>query len=134
MARKADGPACDFCQSGALYLVTRDVPGSPAAHACRGHVSVAVDKTAERTGGGSVSVYLLTGGSMLGGPDTVGDILELVRRLGAQSARDPDLALAMEDELYRAVLALIAQGAPGAASLATAALQSQAYHMDRRET
>lgn len=132
---RGDGPACDFCHSAALYLVTRDIPGAPAAHACRSHVSVAADKTAERTGGGSVTVYLLSGGNSLGdGALLVKGVLERVRRLAAHSAKDPETALAMEDELYRAVLAVIAQGAPGAAALATAALSSQNYHMDRRGT
>jgi sirohydrochlorin ferrochelatase len=134
MAR-GDGPACDFCHSGALYLVTRDVPDAPAAHACRPHVSVAADKIAERAGGGSVTVYLLSGGNSLGdGAALVKHVQEMVRRLGAHSVKDPELALAMEGELYRAVLALIAQGAQNAAGLAAAALQSQNYEMGRETT
>lgn len=132
MARAA-GPSCDYCSSAAFALVTRDVPGSPAAHACKSHVAVAVEKTAERTGGGSVTVYLLSGGSDLGGgQDAAAHVLEQVRRIGAFSKSDPVRALAMEEELYRAVLALIAQGARNPAGLATAALQSQNYHFDRR--
>jgi hypothetical protein len=119
----------------AFALVTRDVPGSPAAHACKSHVAVAAEKLAARTGAGSVTVYLMSGGSALGdGAAAVKEVLERVRRLGAHSAKDPGLALAMEDELYRAVLALIAQGALNAPGLASAALESQRYHMDRRAT
>lgn len=131
----AEGPSCDFCHAGALYLVTRDVPGSPAAHACKGHLAVAVDKTAERTGGGAVDVYLLAGGNALGGgADVVREVLERVRRIGAFSVNRPETALAMEDELYRAVLALIAQGAQNPALLAATAIQSQNYTLDRRGT
>jgi len=134
MAR-GDGPACDFCHSGALYLVTRDVPESPAAHACKNHATMAIDKTSERTGGGSVTVYLLSGGRILGdGAAAVKHVLEMVRRVAAHSVKEPDRALAMEDELYRAVLALIAQGAQNPAGLAVAALQTQTYDLNRRAT
>jgi hypothetical protein len=111
------------------------VPGSPASHACKSHVAVAAEKLAEKTGAGSVTVYLMSGGHALGdGAALVKHVLEQVRRLGAHSAKEPELALAMEDELYRAVLALIAQGAQNAPGLAAAALQSQQYDMDRRGT
>ena len=96
---------------------------------------MAIDKTSERTGGGSVTVYLLSGGRILGdGADAVKDVLEMVRRVAAHSAKEPDRALAMEDELYRAVLALIAKGAQNPAGLAVAALQTQRYDLNRRGT
>jgi hypothetical protein len=132
---KAGGPACDYCSSAAFCLVTRDVPGSPASHACKGHVAVAAEKLASRTGSGAVTLYLLSGGHDLGdGAALVKHVLEQVRRLGAHSAKEPGRAIAMEDELYRAVLALIAQGAQNPSGLAAAALESQRYHMDRRGT
>lgn len=135
MPARSAGPCCDFCSSGAFALVTRDVPGSPASHACKSHVTVAAEKLAARTGAGSVTVYLLSGGHDLGdGAAVVKHVLEQVRRLGAHSVKEPGTALAMEDELYRAVLALIAQGTPNPAGLATAALESQRYHMERRRT
>lgn len=128
-------PACDYCSSAAFALVTRDVPGSPAVHACKSHMAVAVEKLAGRTGAGAVAVYLMSGGSALGdGAEGVRQVLEQVRRLGAHSSKDPLRALAMEEELYRAVLALVAQGAPNPSGLAAAALESQKYHMDRRGT
>jgi hypothetical protein len=133
MAKNA-GPACDYCHSGALYLVTRDVPGSPAAHACKGHLAVAADKLAERTGSGSVDVYLLSGSHVLGDGDALtGQAMEQVRRIGAHSAKDPETARALEYELYCAVLVLIAQGAQNPSGLATAALQTQNYDLDRRQ-
>jgi hypothetical protein len=134
-ARRGDGPSCDYCASAAFALATRDVPGSPASHACKAHVAVAAEKLAERLGAGSVTLYLMSGGNALGdGAALVKQVLERVRRLGAHSVKEPGLALAMEDELYRAVLAMIAQGAPNPPGLATAALESQRYHMDRRTT
>lgn len=134
-AGRGDSPACDYCSSAAFTVVTRDVPGAPASHACKSHVAVAAEKLASRTGAGEVTLYLLSGGSALGsGAELAGNILEQVRRLGAWSAADPERALAMEDELYRAVLALIARGVPNPSGLAAAALESQRYHMDRRGT
>jgi len=132
--KRADGPPCDFCSSAAFAIVTRDTEGSPAVHSCKSHVATAVEKTAERTGAGAVTVYLLSGGNALGSPaQMVKDVLEQVRRLGAQSVKNPGLALAMEYELYRGVLAVIAQGAQNPSGLAVAALASQQYHMDRME-
>lgn len=130
---RAGGPACGYCHAGALYLVTRDVPGSPGDHACKGHLAVAVEKVAERTGGaGAVDVYLLSGGSALGGgPDVLGEILERVRRVGAHSVKDPRAAHALEDELHLAVLALIAQGGQNPAGMAAAALQTRRYEFER---
>lgn len=134
-SKRGDGPSCDYCSSAAFALVTRDVPGSPASHACKSHVAVAAEKLAEKTGSGAVTVYLMSGGNALGdGAALVKQVLEQVRRLGAHSAKEPERALAMEDELYRAVLALIAQGAQNPSGLASAALESQHYHMDRRTT
>lgn len=133
MPGKASGPSCDYCSSGAFALVTRDIQGSPALHACKSHVAVAAEKLAEKTGAGSVTLYLMSGGHTLGdGSETVRQVLEQVRRLGAHSVKDPGLALAMEDELYRAVLAMIAQGAQNPPGLAAAALESQRYQMNRR--
>lgn len=63
-------------------------------------------------------------------PKTPADVLELVRRVGAHSGNG-ELACAMEYELYRAVLALIAQGAADASALAAAALQTQNYGFER---
>lgn len=133
--RQQQGPDCDYCHSGALYLVTRDVPGSPAAHACKSHLAIAADKVAERSGGGSLSVYLLSGGSDLGGGAAhVERVLEQVRRVGAFSASDPAAARKMEADLFRGVLALIAQGAVNPAGLATAALMTHQYDLGRQET
>lgn len=133
MARaQHQGPDCDYCHSGALYLVTRDVPDSPAAHACKGHLAIAADKVSERTGGGSLTVYLLSGGTDLGGGTAgVEKVLEQVRRVGAYSANDPETARMMETELFRAVLALVAQGAMNPAGLAAAALQVHRYDLGR---
>ena len=61
------------------------------------------------------------------------DVREAVRRIAARSA-DDRTAFAMEYELYRAVLAAIAQGgltAETARYLALAALQSQKYGFER---
>lgn len=135
MPDRGGSPACDYCSSAAFALVTRDVPGSPGGHACKSHLGVAAEKLAERTGAGSVTLYLLSGGTALGdGAAMVRQVLEQVRRLGAHSAKEPKLALALEEELYRAVLALIAQGAQNPAGLAAAAMTSQRYHLDRRST
>ena len=135
MPRGSGGPSCGYCHAGALYLVTRDVPGSPAAHACKSHVTIAVDKVSEQTGGGSVTVYLLSGGTDLGdGAKGVKEVLEQVRRIGAYSANDPEMARHMEFRLYTAVLALIAQGTANPAGLAATALQSRNYDLDREES
>jgi hypothetical protein len=58
-------------------------------------------------------------------------VLEQVRRIGAHSAKDPQTARRLENELYLAVLGLIAQGTPGAAGLAAAALTTQRYGFER---
>lgn len=135
MPKAASGGACDYCHSAALYLVTQDLPGAPAAQACRAHVAVAVDKLAGRSASSSAEVCLLGKGAALGGAgELAGQVAEQVRRLGAFSAGDPQRALAMEDELYRGVLALIAQGARSPAMLAATALQSQNYDLNRRKT
>lgn len=69
-------------------------------------------------------------GGVDGNDELVRDVAEQVRRVGAHSSQDR-VAFAMEYELYRAVLALIAQGAPHAALLAETALQSQQYGFER---
>jgi hypothetical protein len=58
-------------------------------------------------------------------------VTERVRRIGAWSAQD-ETALSMEYELYRAVIASIAMGAPMARELAEAAIQSQRWGFERR--
>jgi len=62
---------------------------------------------------------------------TPGDVREQVRRIGAYSAHAGATAHAMEDQLYLAVLAAIAQGAPQAAELAQAALMTRGYEFER---
>jgi hypothetical protein len=64
------------------------------------------------------------------GEEMVRHVAEQVRRIAARS-REDRVAFALEYELYRAVLALIAQGAPAAAMLAETALQSQNYGFER---
>jgi hypothetical protein len=129
--KKREGPSCDFCSQAAFAIATRDVPGSPALHACKSHLGIATEKLAEKTGAGSVNLYLLSGGSAIGsGMPGVEEITERVRRIGAHS-RDDEAAHSMEDALYLAVLAAIAQGAPNAPALATAALGTRRYHFER---
>jgi hypothetical protein len=60
------------------------------------------------------------------------EVLEQVRRAGAHSADPGDLAR-MERDLWAAVLAAIADGAPGAAELAATALMTLRYGHDRRQ-
>ena len=62
---------------------------------------------------------------------TPGDVHEQVRRVGAYSVHAGATAHAMEDQLYLAVLAAIAQGAPQAAELAQAALMTRGYEFER---
>jgi len=64
-------------------------------------------------------------------PLGVKDVLEQVRRIGAHSVRSPGTAHAMEDQLYLAILAYIAQGGEHAAEVAGAALQSRKYEFER---
>jgi hypothetical protein len=59
------------------------------------------------------------------------DVAEQVRRVGAYSAAGDETAHAMEDQLYLAVLAAIAQGTPHAAELARAALMTRGYEFGR---
>jgi hypothetical protein len=59
------------------------------------------------------------------------DVLEQVRRIGAHSVKSPETAHALEDALYLAVLAYIAQGGRNPAGLAAAALQSRKYEFGR---
>lgn len=61
---------------------------------------------------------------------TPADVAEMVRRIGAWS-RDDETAHGMEYQLYRAVIASIAAGAPMARELADAAIRSQQYGFDR---
>jgi hypothetical protein len=61
---------------------------------------------------------------------TPDDVAERVRRIGAHS-RDDELAHSMEYELYRAVIASIAMGAPMARELAEAAIMSQRWGFER---
>jgi hypothetical protein len=61
---------------------------------------------------------------------TPADVAERVRRIGAHSRKD-DLAQSMEYELYRAVIASIAMGAPMARELAEAAIMSQRWGFER---
>lgn len=61
---------------------------------------------------------------------TPADVAEMVRRIGAHS-RDDETAHAMEYQLYRAVIASIAGGAPMARELCEAALRSQQWGFDR---
>ena len=61
---------------------------------------------------------------------TPADVAERVRRIGAHS-RDDNLAHSMEYELYRAVIAAIASGAPMARELAEAAIMSQRWGFER---
>jgi hypothetical protein len=58
------------------------------------------------------------------------DVAERVRRIGAHSRNDT-LAQSMEYELYRAVIASIAMGAPMARELAEAAIASQRWGFER---
>lgn len=62
---------------------------------------------------------------------TPADVAERVRRIGAWSA-DDETALSMEYELYRAVIASIAMGAPLARELAGAAIRSQQWGFERK--
>jgi hypothetical protein len=61
---------------------------------------------------------------------TPADVAERVSRIGARS-RDDNLAHSMEYELYRAVIASIAMGAPMARELAEAAIMSQRWGFER---
>jgi hypothetical protein len=61
---------------------------------------------------------------------TPADVAEMVRRIGAHSA-DDETAHAMEYQLYRAVIASIAMGAPMARELCEAAIASQRWGFDR---
>jgi len=61
---------------------------------------------------------------------TPADVRKQVHRIGAQS-RDDALAQAMEYQLYRAVIASIAMGAPMARELAEAAITSQQWGFER---
>lgn len=61
---------------------------------------------------------------------TPADVAEQVRRIGARS-RDDALAQSLEYELYRAVIASIASGAPMARELAEAAITSQRWGFER---
>lgn len=126
------GTLCGHCHSQALFLVTRDAPGSPQVPACRSHIAMAMEKTAQAMTTGSVTVYLLNAKSAAlgGGQAGAGDILEQVRRIGAHST-DDDTAHLMEDRLYLAVLIMIAQGAQGPSGLAAAALSSRRYEFRR---
>jgi hypothetical protein len=124
---------CGFCTRNAGWMVTRDVPGAPALPACASHLGIAVTKILERTGYSSAVIYPWGGAREIGddGESAVKDAAEHVRRIGANSVKDPETARTMENALYRAVLALIAQGTPGAARLAATALASQQYHFER---
>lgn len=64
-------------------------------------------------------------------PLGVTDVLEQVRRIGAHSVKSPETAHSLEDALYLAVLAYIAQGGQHAAKVAGAALQSRNYQFER---
>lgn len=61
---------------------------------------------------------------------TPDQVAEQVRRIGAHS-RDDEAACSMEYQLYRAVIASIAAGAPQPQELAMAAIQSQKWGFDR---
>lgn len=61
---------------------------------------------------------------------TPADVTERVRRIGAHSRND-NLAQSLEYELYRAVIASIAMGAPMARELAEAAMMSQQWGFER---
>jgi hypothetical protein len=61
---------------------------------------------------------------------TPDQVAEQVRRIGAHS-RDDEAAHSMEYQLYRAVIASIAAGAPLARELCEAAVQSQRWGFDR---
>jgi hypothetical protein len=61
---------------------------------------------------------------------TPADVAERVRRIGARS-KDDETAQVMEYELYRAVIASIAMGAPMARELAEAAIMSQRWGFER---
>jgi hypothetical protein len=129
---RVSGLRCGHCHSQAAFIVTRDVPGSPEVPACRSHLSLAAEKTAEVTEAGSVTAYLLNAKSpALGGENGVAEILERVRRIRAHSAGRPDAAHQMEDALYLAVLVMIAHGARGPSGLASAALTSRNYEFRR---
>lgn len=58
------------------------------------------------------------------------DVNERVLRIAAASG-DDEHQHSSEDDLYRDVLRAIADGAPNAAELATAALKSQTLHFSR---
>lgn len=123
---------CDYCTSGAAFLVTFEVPDGPRTVACKTHLAVAVTKLAERAGTVSAAVYVLDPktGAITGGLPGVDQVQERARRIGAHS-RDDAVAARMEYELYLAVLVLVAQGAPSPAALAAAALVTQNYHFER---
>ena len=61
---------------------------------------------------------------------TPADVAEQVRRIGYHSP-DDEVAQSMEYELYRAVIASIAAGAPMARELAEAAIASQRWGFER---
>ena len=61
---------------------------------------------------------------------TPADVREMVSRIGAHS-RDDLTATTMEYQLYRAVIAAIASGAPMAAELAREAIRSQQWGFER---
>ena len=61
---------------------------------------------------------------------TPADVTEMVRRIGAHS-RDDETAHGMEYQLYRAVIASVAMGAPMARELCEAAIASQKWGFDR---
>jgi hypothetical protein len=61
---------------------------------------------------------------------TPADVAGVVHRIGERS-RDDVLARSMEYELYRAVIASIAAGAPMARELCEAAIRSQQWGFER---
>lgn len=130
-------PACGYCHTQAVFMVVRDEPGGnrqAMSVACRSHIAVAAEKTAQSADSASVTVYLLNARTSVlgdGSQPAAGDILERVRRIGAFSAKHPDIAHQMEDALYLAVLVMIAHGAQGASGLASAALTSRRYGFER---
>lgn len=125
--------ACGFCAKSAAWLVIRDVPGSPESTACGQHAGLAMTRLLEATGAGSVTVRPLSGGKAIGDGGvafaSLADVTEQVRRIGAHSAAMA--APQMEYDLYRAVLVMIAQGAPLPSALAATALQTQNYGFER---
>lgn len=119
--------ACSTCPSQASYAVA--VAGSQAAGSCARCLSRVVTRMAEAHGTPSASVHLLGKGEPRELPG-VADVAERVRRIGAHS-RSGDLAHAMEDALYLAVLAAVAQGAQEPEALAATALQTRKYEFRR---